>query len=278
VGVRACRALAAGGQRPLLESASMAEVGHVNSRDGTRLAIRRSGAGEPLVLVHGSGTSSADWAFTAQHLQDRFEVVTFDRRGRGRSGDGPSYEMARESQDVLAVLEATGAELLVAHSYGALCAMLAAKEAPRLRRLVLYEPPIAVKPDGGLDDLERRVAAGRLDSALEGFLRVAGVPDDQLSAIRSSPAWHVLLDAVPVLPRELRAAAVWRRPVDPIPIPTLFLLGGETSASVYLDGLDELQQTFPNSERRLISGQRHVAHVFAPEEFARLAGGFCAEA
>src|SRR3954470_16659409 len=112
-------------------------------------------------------------------LRERFTVVTMDRRGRGKSGDGPEYAMEREAEDILAVLEAVGAELLVGHSYGALCSILAAEGTDRLRRLVLYEPPIAVREDRirGVDAL---VASGDLDVALERFLRAAGIPDDQL--------------------------------------------------------------------------------------------------
>jgi pimeloyl-ACP methyl ester carboxylesterase len=107
--------------------------------------------------------------------------------------------MEREAEDVLAVLDAVDAELLVGHSYGALCSILAAERTGRLRGLVLYEPPIAVPADrlSGLDEL---VARGDLDAALEGFLRSAGAPDEQFDAIRSSPAWPTLLDAVPALP------------------------------------------------------------------------------
>jgi pimeloyl-ACP methyl ester carboxylesterase len=126
---------------------SVSSVQQVESADGTPIAYRVSGAGDAIVLVHGTGTSSADWAFVAPLLRDRFTVVTMDRRGRGKSGDGPEYAMEREADDVLAVLDAVGAEFLVGHSYGALCSILAAKRMDRLRRLVLYEPPFALTED-----------------------------------------------------------------------------------------------------------------------------------
>jgi pimeloyl-ACP methyl ester carboxylesterase len=250
------------------------EVHHVDSADGTRIAYRTTGTGEPLVMVHGAATSSADWVFATPFLQERFTVVTMDRRGRGASGDSPGYAMAREADDVLAVLDAVGAELLVGHSYGALCSIRAAEQTDRLRRLVLYEPPIGVKEDsiGAVDEL---VAAGRLDVALEGFLRAAGTSDEQLALIRASPAWDVLLNAMPALPRELKACAGWRHPRGPIDVPTLLLLGGDTRGEVYLDGLDDLQDAFTDLRRELIPGQLHVAHVFAAEAFAGLVSDFC---
>jgi pimeloyl-ACP methyl ester carboxylesterase len=255
----------------------VADLQHVESSDGTRIAYSAAGSGEPLLMVHGSGTSSADWTFAAPFLQDRFTVVTMDRRGRGNSSDGiapADYAMAREAEDVLAVLDAVGAELLVGHSYGALCSILAAERTDRLRRLVIYEPPIAVKADriGAVDEL---VAAGRLDTALEGFLRAAGTSDEQLALIRASPAWPVLLNAMPALPRELHACTEWRNPAGPIDVPTLLLLGADTRGDAYLDGLDELKAAFTDLRQESIPGQMHVGHVFAAEAFAGFVRDFC---
>jgi pimeloyl-ACP methyl ester carboxylesterase len=253
---------------------AVSELRHVESADGTPIAYRASGSGEPIVFVHGVATSGADWTFAKPFLQDRFTVVALDRRGRGASGDGPDYAMAREAEDVLAVIDAVGAELLVGHSYGALCSILAAQQTDRLRRLVVYEPPIAVPPDGAAA-LGSLVDRGEIDEALAAFLRGAGTPDDQLEAIRSSPAWPVLRDAMPALPRELHAATGWRNPRGPIPVPTLYVLGGDTDAPSYLDGLDELLAAFPDLRRATLAGQRHVGHVFAAETFAGLVSEFC---
>ena len=253
----------------------MTAIRYVASPDGTRIAYRASGSGEPVLFVHGASTSGADWVFVRRLLRDRFTVVTMDRRGRGDSGDGAlDYSIEREAEDVLAVLDAVGAEQLVGHSYGGLCSILAAQRTTSLRRLVLYEPPIAVREDRvvGLEEL----VANDKDAAVEAFLRSAGIPSDQLDAIRSTPAWPVLLDAVPALPRELRACAEWRNPQRPIKVPTLFLLGGDTDNPAYLDGLDELQATFPEARRELIPGQRHAGHVFAAEIFTDLIASFCA--
>jgi pimeloyl-ACP methyl ester carboxylesterase len=252
-------------------------VEHVASTDGTPIAYRVSGSGDPVLLVHGSATSGADWLFVLPLLRERFTVVTMDRRGRGDSGDGPDYAMEREAQDVLTVLDAVDGKLLVGHSYGALCSILAAERTDRLRRLVLYEPPIAVKGGDWLESMDELVARGDLDAALEGFLRGAGAPGEQFDAIRSSAAWPALRDAVPALPRELHACSGWRHPQGPIDVPVLFLRGADTTSPVYLEGLDDLQVRFPNRHIELMPGQHHFAHVFAPEPFAGLVADFCSD-
>jgi pimeloyl-ACP methyl ester carboxylesterase len=248
---------------------------YVESGDGTRIGIRAAGEGAAIVFVHGACTSSADWAFARPLLEDRFTVVTMDRRGRGESADGLEYSMEREADDILAVLEAVDAELLVAHSYGALCSTLAVQRTDRLRRLVLYEPPIAVR-DGRVPDLEALLAAGDRDTAVARFLSAAAIPDDQIEAIRESPAWPVLTDAVPMLPRELEASMAWSAPSSPIDIPLLYLVGGETDSPVYLNGIDDLLAAFPDHRREQIPGQRHIGHVLAADAFAKLVADFCA--
>lgn len=245
-------------------------VEHVESADGTPIAFRRTGEGEPVLFVHGAATSGADWVFALPHLRDRFQVVTMDRRGRGKSGDAPDYAIDREAEDVVAVLEATGAELLVGHSYGALCSILALQRTDRVSRFVMYEPPIGFRgpvPEPAGDD----------DATLARFLAAAGSTPEQLEMIRSSPAWPVLLDAVPPLRRELTACSEWQNPAGPIDVPTLYLIGADTTSASYLHTLDELLSAFTDVRRVEIPGQQHIAHVFAAEAFAELVAGFLSE-
>ena len=251
----------------------MGPVQHATSADGTPIGYRASGGGEPVLFVHGVATSGGDWLFVRPHLRDRFNVVIMDRRGRGMSGNAEEYSMDREAEDVLAVLEAIDGRLLVGHSYGALCSILAAEKTNRLDRMVLYEPPIAVQP-AWLQGLDEIVAGGDLDLALETFLRAAGTPDDQLAMIRSSPVWSHLLASVPALPRELHAATAWSPPQQAIDIQTLFLLGSDTTSPAYLDGLDDLLVKFTDLRRESLEGQMHVAHVFDAERFAQLVADF----
>ncbi|MFN2593434.1 MAG: alpha/beta fold hydrolase [Actinomycetota bacterium] len=251
----------------------MATVKFIESADGTPIAYRVTGAGEPMVMVHGSGTWSADWLFVLPLLRDHFTVVTMDRRGRPCSGDARDYAIEREAEDVLAVLDAVDADLLVGHSYGAMCSILAAKQTERLRRLVVYEPPIGVT-QRGFGALQELIAAGEHEAAIEGFLRSIGTSDEQFKAIRSSPAWPDLVRTAPALSRELRACVDWQHPPGPIHVPTLFLMGEKTQSPVYLDGLDDLQAAFPGAQRDLIPGQMHVAHVFAARVFAELVTAF----
>ncbi|MDE2366512.1 MAG: alpha/beta fold hydrolase, partial [Betaproteobacteria bacterium] len=72
----------------------------ISSGDGTLIACWHGGAGEPLLLVHGTSGDHLAWTPVLPALERQFSVWTIDRRGRGRSGDGSSYTLERECEDI----------------------------------------------------------------------------------------------------------------------------------------------------------------------------------
>ena len=181
----------------------------VISADGTPLASRCSGSGSPLVLVHGALGDLNTFALLEEPLAEHHTVWVYSRRNRGGSGDGPSYGIEREAEDVLAVLDAAGGDAhLFGHSSGAFYAMLAAPRAARLRSLLLYEPPLHV---GNVErDLRERMETALADGdparAIETFAPVADIAPEELQAVRSEePVWEALNAGVKVFPRELQA-------------------------------------------------------------------------
>jgi len=68
-------------------------VNHVRSRDGTRIAYDRLGAGPPVILVDGAfcTRSFGPMPKLAPLLAPHFTVFLYDRRGRGDSGDTAPY-------------------------------------------------------------------------------------------------------------------------------------------------------------------------------------------
>src|SRR5689334_3567469 len=57
------------------------------SADGTAIAYERTGSGPPLVLVGGAFSDRKGASYLTPSLAGACTVVTFDRRGRGESGD-----------------------------------------------------------------------------------------------------------------------------------------------------------------------------------------------
>lgn len=144
------------------------DVDAVTSADGTTIGFRRCGTGPAVVLLHGGMNAAQDLAELAAALASGFTVCVPDRRGRGMSGPfGPDHTIAKQVDDVRALLERTGAENVFGLSAGAVVALAAAAELPQVARLAVYEPPLAA---GGswhwLARYDEELAAGRLGAAL----------------------------------------------------------------------------------------------------------------
>jgi pimeloyl-ACP methyl ester carboxylesterase len=256
----------------------------VTSKDGTRIRLVRAGAGDSIVLVHGTMGGKGDWLAVFPRLAADFEVTAFDRRGRGESGDGPEYVIEREIEDVLAVIDASNPPVhLIGHSFGAVLAMLvAARASERIDTLVLYEPPVGEANTSGqllLDELDRAVAAGDLDAAVKIFAAAAGITDGELRAHRDNDrVWAALRDAVGTAGREIRAATAVL-PVDDhvlcsISARTLVLLGSEQDDPTY-NGVRSLAEQLSSGSVATIPGH-HLALIFEPDAFVTTIRSFLA--
>ena len=197
----------------------------------TDLAVDIRGAGDTVVLVHGSGVR--DWTWSDQlELADRYRLVMPYRRGYGDSPDAdPDFEV--DGKDVAELLE--GPSHLVGFSYGGIGSLLAAAQRPELvRTATVIEPPafgvapddpavqeLAAKLDGVFADTHRtpeefgaafadamgfepRPPSPEMRSVLESFMRErspgeAVIPYEQLQDVPVlvvSGGWHPAFDAV----------------------------------------------------------------------------------
>jgi 3-oxoadipate enol-lactonase len=76
---------------------------------GVRLNYLDVGAGPVVVLIHGLGSSGADWAFQTASLRHQCRVIAPDLRGSGSSDAPPGpYSIAGFADDVWALLDALG--------------------------------------------------------------------------------------------------------------------------------------------------------------------------
>src|SRR4051794_8810854 len=91
------------------------------SRDGTRIAFEARGSGAAIVMVTGAFNDRSTAAALADCLASRFTTITYDRRGRGDSGDTLPYTVEREIEDLAALLEVAGGSAGV---FGSSCGAL----------------------------------------------------------------------------------------------------------------------------------------------------------
>lgn len=248
----------------------------VTSADGARIAAFRSGRAvrPPLLLIHGASADHTTFRVLGPLLADRFDLYAIDRRGRGASTDALPYAIEREFDDVAAVAEAVADQRGVAsvdafgHSYGGRCALGAALQTDRIRRVVSYEGAPAAADDGYGDaslagELAALAAAGRLETLLEAFMtRVVGMSADDLAAYRTDPVWPRRVQAAATIARELAvesgdAAGLER--LGAVRQPVLQLLGGD-SLPTFATATHALHERLGDGRVVVIPGARHAAH------------------
>ncbi|HOI73871.1 MAG TPA: alpha/beta hydrolase [Syntrophales bacterium] len=107
---------------------------HVRVND-LNVYFEASGAGEPLVFLHGLGSSTRDWERQMEFFSRCFQVVAFDNRGHGRTDKprGP-YSVRQFAGDAAAFLKAVGTvpAHVVGLSMGGMTAFQLAVDEPTL--------------------------------------------------------------------------------------------------------------------------------------------------
>jgi pimeloyl-ACP methyl ester carboxylesterase len=255
-----------------------------------------SGAGPPLVLVHGLLGYAFSWRFAIPALAQQASVYAVDMLGTGFS-DRPAdldHNLRAGAGRLLRFLDAVGISScdLLGTSYGGAVVMMAAALAPdRIRRLILVAP---VNPWGRrgnllapflscrvISPLFRRVAfflavthgafLRRLfgdprrirPGTLEGYAAPLAIPGSLDYAIALLRSWNSdLHELESVLPQISQ-------------IPALLMWGGADGA-VTPSSATKLRQCFANSRLVIFDGVGHLPYEEIPEEFNQAVTAFLA--
>jgi pimeloyl-ACP methyl ester carboxylesterase len=168
----------------------------------TRLFYTDQGEGPPLVLVHGYTCDSVDWIWALPVLLQHFRVITYDRRGEGRSAPAADHSLARQVDDLVRVIEHVGCTnpIVMGHSMGgAIVSSLAVERPGVARAIVVLDPPYAAEPDAAAraDGMRPALQTATAGEALKGLWRAINYTDE-------TPAWlQALVEMrVDALPRE----------------------------------------------------------------------------
>jgi pimeloyl-ACP methyl ester carboxylesterase len=254
----------------------------VVSVDGTEIGYEIRGSGPGVVLVHGAMGTAYNFRDLADALAPHLTVVLPDRRGRGSSGEGRSpYGLAREVEDLDAVVRATGAEGVFGLSSGGVIALWRSLGIPAVRTLAVYEPPLfanaADLPRRDLEVFDRAIADGRVATALVAGMKVGqfapkimdAVPTPVLSwlvglglrrEVTHPPTGYApMADLGRALANDfavLREVTGRARELADLPVPVL-ALGGSRSQPYLKRSLDVLMATVPSAQRVELAGLDH---------------------
>jgi pimeloyl-ACP methyl ester carboxylesterase len=254
-------------------------MNRVVSRDGTPIAFDRTGTGPAIILVDGAfcSRSFGPTQKLARLLSQHFTVFAYDRRGRGDSGDTAPYAVAREVEDLAAIIEEAGGSAYVfGASSGAALALEAAAGGLNITKLALYEPPFVDDRSGRHTQadhraqLERLVAADRRGDAVKYFMKdMVRAPALVVVMMRLMlPIWTKLKAVAHTLPYDAAVLGDWALPiarVASVRVPTL-ALDGEKSDPRLRRATRSVAETVPDAEYRSLKGQTHnvAANALAP--------------
>jgi alpha/beta hydrolase family protein len=256
----------------------MSETQTTQSADGTTIAFQSVGEGPAIVFVGGATQRKEDWAELLETVAgEGFSAVTYDRRGRGDSGDTTPYAVEREIEDIAAVIAANGgsAGLHGQSSGGALANRATAAGLP-VTSLSTFETPYRVgdgprPPDDYVDHLQELYDADDPEAMVEYFL-VAGVgqPQAAVDQMRQTPFWASL---VPMGRTVLYDALCLGSSQAPVPTDLLgsisvpmLCLGSTGSPDWLRAGAEASAQAAPDARFVLLEGDWHTAPaaVLAP--------------
>ncbi len=254
---------------------------------GIRVPYVASGAGEPLVFVHGSLCDQRYWSSQTRTLSRHFLCVSvslshyWPADDTGLRGEFSWKAHVAEVAQFISAMNA-GPVHLVGHSRGGCVAFHLAREYPELvKTLTLADPGGPLRIDGvaqaalpaATNALRAEVADlienGAIDAGLEMFVDSVSMPGIWR---KSSAAFRTMAVAnAGTLPKQFRdpLPAYERAAAGEVRCPTL-LVGGEKSPRMYRDNIDRLAQWIPHAHQRTVAGASHGMNVSHPASFNRL--------
>jgi pimeloyl-ACP methyl ester carboxylesterase len=225
----------------------------------TQLEIITWGAGDSVLLVHGSLLDGPSTWVHQRPLAERWELLVLQRRGFGASPSTDGEDFEHDADDLCDLLSEP--IHVVAHSYGAIGALIAATRRPRaVRSLTLVEPTSVT---AGMDDPDVARAIGAIadwwlnaprDPAkfLAEYSALLGVrvPDSDDGPAGPSETARYLRHCRPPWTAEV----AWER-VAEARIPTLVISGGHTPA---LDATAAAVADRTGGEHAIIASSGHA--------------------
>ena len=239
----------------------------VTSADGTVIAYDRAGDGPVLIVSVGAFCTRHTFA-APRDLTRQFTVVTYDRRGRGDSGDTEPFTAEREYEDLAAVATATGTEppFVFGHSSGAAIALRAAAAGLPVAGIVAYEAPFATDdapqpPADPADHIRQLVSSGHdRDAVIFWMTDVVRLPDQALAQLDGAP-WVTALEPLArtlLYDLAVTAGGVPAAELGKITAPVL-ILGGSNSPAWFHRSVAEQAAASPGAQLMMLDGYDHNA-------------------
>ncbi|MFY9608465.1 MAG: alpha/beta hydrolase [Blastocatellia bacterium] len=260
---------------------------------GSELEYEVRGAGEPVVLVHGSHIADAFAPLLVEPvLTQRYQLILYHRRGFASSThpDGP-LSIVEQAADCRAFMQHLGVQCahIVGHSYGGAIAVQLALDAPEaVHSLALLEPALLIVPSThqfmeGMAPVFQMYESGNKTGAVDGFLQSVMGPDYRSVLDRVLPGAfaQAVADADTFFRFELPALQQWsftQTDAGRITQPVLAVLGADSHTlwAGWLEVHQMVQAWLPQAEGFVLNGATHGLQIVNPKGLAEGLAGFFA--
>lgn len=255
--------------------------------DGVQLEYEVQGAGEPVILIHGSVVADAYLPMMPEPSLARYQVVRYRREGFGNSTHPTAMISIRDqARDCVALMRRLNiARAHVAgHSYGGVIALQLALDHPEaVHSLALLEPalvgqiPNSAEFMGGMGPVIDTYQKGDKRGALEGFLSwVAGSGWRAMFETMPGSFEMALADADNFFAMEMPAMGQWsftREDAQRIQQPVLAMLGAG-SAPVFHEIQKLVQAWIPKAQAVTVPKANHMLQTVEPRAVAEALASF----
>lgn len=250
-----------------------------------KLNFRKSGQGEPLIILHGLFGSADNWLSVARELENDYTIYLLDQRNHGDSGHSDEWDYQVMAEDLEEFMDEHGIEKahLLGHSMGGKTAMTFALEHPeKVDRLMVVDIAPRYYPvhhqdilDGlnaiDMDQLRSRKEADDIlaeyekEKSTRQFLLKSLGRDDNGKFI-----WKINL---PVITEKIENVSQAIDSDKTFDHPTLFITGAN---SRYVQDKDkgDIEKYFPKSNIIKIKNAGHWIHAEQPEAIIRTIQAF----
>jgi pimeloyl-ACP methyl ester carboxylesterase len=234
-----------------------------------------SGQGEPLLFIHGLGSSARDWEYQVSFFSEQYRVITFDLRGHGQSQKpaGP-YSMSLFADDTAELIELLGVAPVhvVGISLGGMIAFQLAVDHPDLiKSLVIANAWTEVVPRTLKDhwNVFMRFAVARLFGMRKTgeVLSKRLFPKEEQAELKKLFIEHWAENNKQAYLDTLHAIVGWSvmDHIDKIGSPTLVLTAEYDYTPI--SDKEAVVAKMPQAELVVIPNSRHATPVDSPREF-----------
>ncbi|MCH7881967.1 MAG: alpha/beta fold hydrolase [Proteobacteria bacterium] len=250
--------------------------------DNALLHYSQSGAGEPLIILHGLFGSGKNWQSLARVFAEHFKVYTLDLRNHGQSFHHQDIDYRLMVEDVYRLLQHLNINncRVIGHSMGGKISMLLAVEhAAMVSQLVVadispvpypHEYEHLIEPILSLE-LDRYDSRSSIDAALQ-----IDIPESSLRAflmqnlLRDGEHWRWKVNWQAIKRNLDKITGYSELPQDwQVACPTLFIRGEKSN---YIGEAEEklIDQHFNMVAIKTLANAGHWLHAEQPRAFARL--------